>query len=747
MSQRGRQEEGWKRPSVTAALASPTHTPMIALDTETTGIDLYHSARPFLVTVCWPDGSQKHWTWRVDPLTREVRVLEEDIQEIRDLIASEDEIVLQNGKFDVSALGVAGIVTDWPWNKTHDTLIAAHLLNSGQPHDLTTIAEHYLGWNIRPFEDALRDVVRECRMYCRANLPDWAIASSRRADMPSASSSDRTKERGAEQGSEWRADQWLPAALAEHLGLPADHRWRTVVDEYANADSAVTVAAWQVMRPEVEGRGLWRIYEERMRVLPILYDMEKRGVTAYEANLVELSTEYRQESDELRAVCENVAASYRHRVPCPRVKLKTHDSKPCKECNGDREVDFRLVLPKGASNGSLKTFMFDVLNLEPIRGPKAKTDEPTVGAAAIQHYMETLPARSKEHAFVEALYEKRLRDTGIQYMESYKKFWLPTDVDGIRVLHPRLNPTGTSTLRCSSANPNEQNISNKTMYDTDSRSLRYCFGPPPGYEWWSLDAKNIELRLPAYKSGEADMVGLFEDPKSPPYYGSVHLLNFSAVFPDVWEKVLREVGKDKVGPECKRRYESTFYKWTKIGGFAIQYGAQEDTADRAFHRRGCFRLLKERFTKLEALNQECIRFADRHGYVETWPDRSIDPDHGYPLVCSRTDSGYVLPTVPFNYKTQGSAMWWTMTSMVRVQEVLDDWNRKSGGYRIVMQVHDELVFEMPRRADPRVDPKRSNLGRARELARVMAVSGDNMGVPTPVGTEYHPSDWSVGVSL
>ena len=310
-----------------------------------------------------------------------------------------------------------------------------------------------------------------------------------------------------------------------------------------------------------------------------------------------------------------------------------------------------------------------------------------------------------------------------------------------------MNLTGSDTLRFSSANPNAQNISNRSMEEEDDQNVRWAFAPPPGYEWWSLDAKNIELRLPAYKSGEKAQIILFEDPKSPPYYGSVHLLNFSVVYPDLWEKELRVVGIDKVGPRCKERYESTFYRWCKIGGFAIQYGAMEKTADRSFRRKGCYKLLKQRFTALENLNQECIRFANRHGYVETWPDRSVDPDRGYPLLVSRTDRGDVVPTVPLNYKVQGSAMWWTCRGMVRTQAVLDDWNRRNPGYRIVMQVHDEIVFEMPRKADPRVDPKRSNLGRARELAKTMSIAGDDMGVPTPCGVEYHPDHWGVGVTL
>jgi hypothetical protein len=169
------------------------------------------------------------------------------------------------------------------------------------------------------------------------------------------------------------------------------------------------------------------------------------------------------------------------------------------------------------------------------------------------------------------------------------------------VLHPSLNPTGTDTLRWSCSNPNEMNIAKQEGFN-----LRLCFGPAPGREWWSLDAKNIELRIPAYESGQKDLIDLFERPDDPPFYGSTHLLNFSVVYPDLWEKELREVGLEKVGPHCKKKYASTWYQWCKNGGFAVQYGAVDrddggGTADRAFHRRGSHSLLTKSILKTGSL--------------------------------------------------------------------------------------------------------------------------------------------------
>lgn len=346
------------------------------------------------------------------------------------------------------------------------------------------------------------------------------------------------------------------------------------------------------------------------------------------------------------------------------------------------------------------------------------------------------------------------------------------------VLHPSLNPTGTNTLRWSCSSPNEQNISKKGI-DVPCKAcgdggldptgefkcrtckgegsvvmnLRYCFGPAPGREWWSLDAKNIELRIPAYESGELELIELFENPDAPPYYGSNHMLIFHILHPDKWDAAAREMGEAKAAGYCKKKYADTWYQWTKNGNFAVQYGAvdREDgtgTADLAYHVPGAQRRIAVRFAKQDALNKRCIRFAEQHGYVETLPDRTVDPARGYPLMCTRTQWGRILPTVPLNYRVQGSAMWWTQKAMIRTDEQLMAWrSRDRYDGRISMQVHDELVFDLPKRAHPKRDPKRSNLGRVRLLQKLMEAGGDDIGIPTPVGVEFHEENWQDGVTF
>lgn len=743
---------------------------MIAFDTETNGVDFHHGSRPFFVSTCDDQNRLRWWEWDVDPITRKPKIPAGDISEIRDYLDSQDRIVLHNAKFDITAMAMVGL-GGWRWAATEDTLIAAHLLASNQPKNLTAMAVQYLSADISPLESALETDVKAARRYCNSHYPSWRVARAGLPEMPSCKpSSTRAEDRA------WAADYWLPRAVAtaEGWSVPADncehqwtpdavcrkckgHRWHIVLREYANCDSWTTINVWHQVEAEIERRKLGKIYQERRKLLRAVWTTENNGITITESRLSALEKKYTAESNRYGAVCTGIAAKRGH----------------------------TLVLPKAGRNKSLDTCVFDVLKLEKVYSSKTKSDGPCLDSKiAIPHYLATLPTGSDEREFIQSLSRKRTLDTQRVFMQGYRRFWIPSDTahntlfldPAIREwykLYPSLNPVGTDTLRFGSFNPNSQNISKRGIDSECDRcagdgcracngtghvsyNLRYGFGPGPGREWWSLDAKNIELRIPAYESGEEELIALFEKSNEPPFYGSNHMLVFSILWPNLWEDAVKKVGYEKAADYCKREYKDTQYQWAKNGNFAVQYGAVDrpdglGTADRAYHLPGAQARISHRFAKQEALNQHWISFANKHGYVETVPDTSVDPGRGYPLLCSRTDRGNVKPTVPLNYHVQGTAMWWMCRAMVRCQGVLDIWNAKlpKAEYLMVMQVHDELVFDFPKRRIRRPDGKivYGNLALAREIQAAMELGGKYIGVPTPVSVEYHAENLAVGIAL
>jgi DNA polymerase I-like protein with 3'-5' exonuclease and polymerase domains len=730
---------------------------MLAIDTECTGVDFRHGARPFFVTTCDDEGKKTHWEWDVDPVTRQPEIPPGDLAEIKVLfdqakgwskfsadVRERHALVFQNAKFDIHMLAsiLPGILDGFPWILVRDTLPAGHLLGSNLPHNLTDMASEYLGEDIQPYEDRLKKATQEARRVVQSarqrlkkgkgdeedeQLAAFRIAGAGLPEMPSA------------KGECWRQDYWLPRALCAFFGHEPDHPWWTVLSAYALKDSETTMLLWLALRAEIDRRGLGKVFAAVPCRLPeIAHGMERRGITLNDGRRLSLTRRYVTEGEAAGGVCRRIAA--------------------------DR--GYELVLPDGNVNRSLTEFMYGKrgLSLLPLkRSPK--TGNPSLDRATLEEYEATLEA-ADQLEFIESLLGRRRRSTAATYLKGYGRFMLPlgcedpgavaeylcsrvSDGDGWFRLFPSLNPTGTDTLRWSFKNPNSANISKQEKFN-----IRFVFGPAPGREWWSLDAKNLELRLPAYLCDEKEMIALFEKPDEPPYYGSNHLLNFHTVYPDIWEAALREVGFEKVGPHCKERYEASWYQWCKNGDFAKLYGCQERKGDATFHRKGAYRQIDDRFRRMAELNRRVVRGAEKKGYVETIPDRTVDPDHGYPLLVSRTERG-VEPTKPLCYMIQGSAMWWTDKAMVRCSDRLTEWGREDGyDGNIAIQQHDELVFDLPKVGDPVAEMKglapggSSNLNRVRILRSLMEMGGStDFGIPTPVGMKYHPTHWGEGVTL
>lgn len=665
---------------------------MVSLDTETTGVDLRHGARPFLVTTCNEEGEVWFWEWDVDPLTRRVTPPKEDLFEIETLI-SQNDLVLQNPKFDVTAIHSIGIDGDWPWDKTWDTLLAGHLLASNQPHDLTTMSLVYLGVNIQPYEDRVKKACEDARKIAKSKYPEWRIASVELPEMPSA------------KGSVAKNDMWLPRAIAQEENYPDDHPWWRVTSEYANADSSVTLPLFKAQRELLKERGLWEIYLERLKCLSVAHKMETRGITISRERQEELQKKYEEEAAECHRRCVDLS---------------------------DGELE---TLPVSGTSNALKKVVHEKFGLK--SNKKTAKGGDSMDKSVLEHWTSTLPPRSKPAVFIKNLSEFRQRSTAINYLEGYERFWIPLDgsewakglADWFR-LFPSLNPTGTDTLRWSSSNPNEQNISKKEGFN-----LRYAFGPAPGREWWSLDYENIELRIPAYESGEEKMIELFERPDDPPFFGSYHLLNASIIYPDLFWPLAEEKGA------FKDKYKSTWYQWCKNTGFAIQYGCQEAKADATARREGSYRKLKESLPKIAELNQRMIAMANDLGYVETIPDKTVNPDRGYPISCTRSKWGSISPTVPLNYHVQSTAMWVMMKAMIKVQEYLD---RLKDCY-LVLQVHDEMVFDFPKGVGP--EPWKTNLPKIKKIQHLMQSCGDDIGIPLKTSREYHAVSWSEGMAV
>lgn len=748
---------------------------VISLDTECTGVDVVaHGARPYLVTTCDTAGHQRWWQWPVDPLTRDVDADAEDVEAIQAMIDDADEVVLHNAKYDAHALASVGV--HLPLDKVWDTLMGSHLLASNHPHNLTDTALEYLGVNIEPFEKRVEEVVRACRqavkrnewLRCGLDTRRWVLAEEGADGMPSVNGGS-----GRDEEKPWKADMWLPDAIADALmalgvepsdvGMSDD--WLAAMREYANADSAVTLPLWLWMEQEIKRRDLWKVFVERMKLVKIAHDLERRGVTISRAETAKLLDEYGAAVDLAQAECMAVADRFDFDLELPQGAAPNDSLREflwgsvrleCPRCGDERKhkhwVDGRLngqiVCPRCLNRKGRKTKSRGLvggpvkiecvvkenpcLSLPVMRS--GKTGSPTLNREALEEYATTLePGPGLD--FVQHLLSMRSRQTACTYMRGYERYWVPVgDDDEWRRLHGSANPTATDTIRWGFNNPNTANVSKKEDFN-----LRRCFGPAPGREWWSMDFRNIELRIPAYESGEPAMIELFERPDDPPYFGSYHLLNASIVYPDEFWPLANVEG------EFKKRYRDTLYQWIKNLGFALQYGCGEKKADATAHKKGAFRLLKQKLPLVARLNETWVQRARQHGYVWTLPDKSVDPEHGYPILAARGEDGRVNSTTPFCYHVSGTAMQCTNRAMVLTEGRVRQWNAEGWDGFLTLQVHDELVWDCPRGTGEQ--PWLTNLWRMDELKALMESVGQGISIPTPVSREYHHRSYATGMAV
>lgn len=772
---------------------------IISLDCEATGLDLAHGAMPYLVTTCDDAGEVRYWEWDVNPVTRRPEVPEGDLADIAELLDAAELVYLQNAKYDARALATVGIAL--PWDKVCDTIVMGHLLASNHPHNLTWMCVEYLGVDIQHFEDDVEVCTRLARQIAKRDFPGWKIAQEGGEGMPSVKGYSKRDE-----DKPWKNDMWLPRALIK-AGVTqyVPEHWSHVTADYANADSSHTLPLGQEMEKLIKDRGLYLIYLERLKLVRIACEMETYGVTAIgeyaEATIAEYQRYTAEAGEGLRAIAsacghdlelaEGAAINDNMRdffygavrQNCPHCNYENRVKHWNGECLTTEPCPKCLARKKGPARNQLVTTTARNLGLPVILGKK--TRNATLDKDAMKEYLGTLEGDALE--FIKLLTDKRNHDTDLGYMESYRRFWVPVinhrsgcvhcgyvseggstcencggDTGGFCCvcgsrcsivdnpcpscehpefyrIHPSLNPCGTDHLRWSSNSPNLHNVGKQE--DADRVSVRNCFGPAKGREWWSMDFKSIENRIPPYECGEEKAIEVFEKPDSAPYWGSLYYLTASVLYPDrFWD--LAEFSPDD--DRGFKKAQARLYKQAKFFNLARQYGCGRAKGDALSKVKNSFDKVNNEFPKLAKLQAHYLRFAEKNGFVETLPDKSVDPTRGYPILASRTEDGRVLSTTPFNYHVSGTACWCKNRALVRCAAHCAQWRAEGFDANISLEIHDEIIFDFPRGAGPE-----ENRERAMVLKKLMEQSGEDLipRIPTPVSVEYHATTWAKGVAV
>jgi DNA polymerase-1 len=235
-------------------------------------------------------------------------------------------------------------------------------------------------------------------------------------------------------------------------------------------------------------------------------------------------------------------------------------------------------------------------------------------------------------------------------------------------VHTTFQQTGAATGRLSSSNPNLQNIPVRTEL---GREIRAAFIPPPGWKLVVADYSQIELRLLAHMSGDAVLVDAFQHGED------IHTRTAAEVF---------GVNAAFVTPEMRRGAKAVnfgiVYGQTAFG-LATALGIPKHEAER--YIKAYF----ARYSGVKHFIEKTIAEVRAKGYAETLFGRRRpipDMDSRNPNARSFAERTAV------NTPLQGSAADLIKLAMIRIAAALAS---RQFAARMILQVHDELVFEAP----------------------------------------------------
>jgi len=258
-------------------------------------------------------------------------------------------------------------------------------------------------------------------------------------------------------------------------------------------------------------------------------------------------------------------------------------------------------------------------------------------------------------------------------------------------VHTSYHQAVAATGRLSSSDPNLQNI---PIRGEDGRRIRLAFIADPGCKLVAADYSQIELRIMAHLSGDERLLAAFAAGQD------IH----TATAAEVWGRAL-----DQVSPEQRRSAKAInfglIYGMSAFG-LAKQLGVERGEA------QAYVDLYFQRYTGVKAFMERTRQQARRDKYVETIFGRRLHlPDIDHPNQARRAGAERTAINAPM----QGSAADIIKRAMIAV----DAWiQTERPPVRMIMQVHDELVFEVEEDAVAEAKPR---IRAAMESAAVLAV--------------------------
>ena len=306
-----------------------------------------------------------------------------------------------------------------------------------------------------------------------------------------------------------------------------------------------------------------------------------------------------------------------------------------------------------SSPAQLKTILFDKMGLA--AGKKTSGGQLSTSEDVLQDLV----------AAGEELPEVILEYRGISKLKNTYTDALPLLTDANRRVHTSFNQAVASTGRLSSANPNLQNI---PIRDEAGRKVRAAFIPPSGMVLASADYSQIELRIMAHLSGDKSLLAAFAAGQD------VHQATAAEIF---------GVPLEDIDREQRRR--------AKIANFGLIYGMGPYGLARQLYisNKEAQKFVEVYFARYPGVKKymdDTRDSASKSGWAETLSGRKVYLPH---INSSNFAAKQAAMRAAINAPVQGSSADLIKLAMLKLAPQL-----KEGEANMILQVHDELVFEI-----------------------------------------------------
>ncbi len=436
--------------------------------------------------------------------------------------------------------------------------------------------------------------------------------------------------------------------------------WNQKQEEYISYlmnEVTVSFRAYERLSEKLKETGMDQLFREmEMPLSYVLYDMEQAGI--------------RLKPEELKRYGDTLAE-----------RIAVLEQAIYKQAGRE----FNINSPK-----QLGEILFDEMQLP--GGKKTKTGYSTAA--------DVLEKLATEHPFVKDILEYR----GLAKLKSTYADGLANYVDEEHRIHTTFNQTITATGRISSTEPNLQNI---PMRMELGRLIRKVFVPKDGYLFMDADYSQIELRILAHMSEDAELIDAYHQDQD------IHRITASKVFHTPFEEVT----------DLQRRN-------AKAVNFGIVYGISSFglSQDLSISRKEASEYIEQYFATYPGVKRyldQAVTDAKEHGYsVTMYGRRRPIPE----LKSSNFMQRQFGERVAMNAPIQGTAADIMKIAMIRVFDRIREEKLQS---RLILQIHDELLIETEPSEQEKV---RSIL--AGEMERAAALSVD-LAVDLHTGSDWY----------